>query len=259
MKGRVLITGATSGIGAATARRLAQEGYDLILTGRRADRLAGLTTELRSNYKQISIDYSPLDVRDEAQVKSVYENLERNHKMPDILINNAGLAAGLATVDEALTEDWNRMIDTNVKGALYMCKFLIPYLKRQNRGHIVQMSSVVSREVYAGGSVYSATKHALDAIHRSLRLELLPWNIRLTSINPGLVETEFSLVRFHGDAQRAQSVYSDIKPLQAEDVADAVAYCLGLPAHVNIPELHITAACQASATRVRKEDGSLRG
>jgi NADP-dependent 3-hydroxy acid dehydrogenase YdfG len=121
------------------------------------------------------------------------------------------------------------------------------------------MSSVVSREVYAGGSVYSATKHALDAIHRSLRLELLPWNIRLTSINPGLVETEFSLVRFHGDAQRAQSVYSDIKPLQAEDVADAVAYCLGLPAHVNIPELHITAACQASATRVRKEDGSLRG
>lgn len=259
MKGRVLITGATSGIGAATARRLAQEGYDLILTGRRVDRLSDLSTELESKYKLISTDFYALDVRDEIQVKAVYEELERVHKMPDILINNAGLAAGLAAVDEAITDDWNRMIDTNLKGALYMCKYLIPHLKSQNRGHIVQMSSVVSREVYAGGSVYSATKHALDAIHRSLRLELLPWNIRLTSINPGLVETEFSLVRFHGDALRAQSVYSDIQPLQPEDVADAVAYCLGLPAHVNIPELHITAACQASATRVRKEDGSLRG
>lgn len=259
MKGRALITGASSGIGAATAKRLAQDGFDLILTARRTDRLNLFCSELKRDYPTIQIHSRTLDVRLEADVIAFYEDLDRNRLMPSVLINNAGLAAGLAHVDQADSDDWHRMLDTNIKGALFMCKYLIPYFKSQNLGHIVQMSSVVSREVYPGGSVYSATKHALDAIHRTLRLELLPWNIKLTSINPGLVETEFSLVRFNGDQARADAVYQDLEPLRPEDVADAVAYCLALPPHVNIPELHITAACQATATRVRKLDGTLRG
>lgn len=259
MKGRVLITGASSGIGGATAQRLAKEGYNLILTGRRSDRLQQATAQLNAAYPQIQVEWRKLDVQIESDVVAFYQDLERSGLMPTILVNNAGLAAGLAQVDEALTNDWHRMIDTNIKGALFMCKYLIPHLKNQNTGHIVQMSSVVSREVYAGGSVYSATKHALDAIHRTLRLELLPWNIRLTSINPGMVETEFSLVRFNGDQERADAVYKEVNPLRPEDVADAVAYCLSVPPHVNIPELHIAAACQATATRVRKHDGTLRG
>jgi 3-hydroxy acid dehydrogenase / malonic semialdehyde reductase len=259
MNGRVLITGASSGIGAALAVRLIQDGYDLVLTARRTERLRALTHHLLQQYPNRSIEWRSLDVRNECEVIPFFQDLELHGLLPTVLINNAGLAAGLAHVDHALSDDWNRMIDTNIKGAFFMCKHLIPYLKLQNAGHIVQMSSVVSREVYAGGSVYSATKHALDAFHRTLRLELLPWNIKLTSINPGLVETEFSLVRFNGDQDRAASVYEELDPLQPEDVADAVAYCLSLPAHVNIPELHITAACQATATKVRKHDGTLRG
>jgi len=259
MKGRVLITGASSGIGAATAARLAKEGYDLVLAARRTERLMELAEKLQLQFPNQKMVWRSLDVRVESEVIALYQDLAQHGLMPSVLINNAGLAAGLAQVDEAFSEDWNRMIDTNIKGAFFMCKHLIPFLKAQNSGHIVQMSSVVSREVYPGGSVYAATKHALDAFHRTLRLELLPWNIKLTSINPGLVETEFSLVRFNGDQDRAASVYKDVDPLRPEDVADAIAYCLTLPAHVNIPELHITAACQASATKVRMHDGSLRG
>jgi len=259
MKGLALITGASSGIGAATAKRLAREEFNLILTARREDRLNSLCLELQQAYPNIQVHSFALDVRSESDVIAFYRNLEKNGLMPSILVNNAGLAAGLAHVDESVSDDWHRMIDTNIKGALFMCKYLIPHLKSQNAGHIVQMSSVVSREVYPGGSVYAATKHALDAIHRTLRLELLPWNIKLTSINPGLVQTEFSLVRFNGDQERADAVYQNLDPLRPEDVADAVAYCLALPPHVNIPELHISATCQATATKVRKHDGTLRG
>ena len=255
----VLITGASSGIGEAIARSLAAKGCHLWLVARRKERLIALQDELQNQYPNIQVFVFALDVRSSDAVKDLFEDLSARELRPNVIVNNAGLAAGLAEVDVASPEDWDRMIDTNVKGALYVMKYGIPLLKNPQGGHIIQMSSVVSREVYAGGSVYSATKHALDAIHRTLRLELLPWPIKLTSINPGLVETEFSLVRFAGDADRAQQVYKDIEALKAEDVADVVAYCLSLPKHVNLPEVHITASAQATATKVRKKDGSIRG
>lgn len=255
----VLITGASSGIGEAIARSLAAKGCHLWLVARRKERLVSLQQELQNKFPHIQVFTFALDVRSAETVRGLFNDLASGELRPNVIVNNAGLAAGLAAVDAADLEDWHRMIDTNVKGALYVLKYGIPLLKTPQGGHIVHMSSVVSREVYAGGSVYSATKHALDAIHRTLRLELLPWPIKLTSINPGLVETEFSLVRFAGDVDRAQQVYEDIEPLKAEDIADVVAYCLSLPKHVNLPEVHITASAQATATKVRKKDGSIRG
>ncbi|HTN47070.1 MAG TPA: SDR family NAD(P)-dependent oxidoreductase [Flavipsychrobacter sp.] len=240
----VLVTGATSGFGEAIARKFAENGNDLIITGRREDRLHRLQEEWERQY---SIKVQPLcfDIRDKAAVQEVLA-LFQNETI-DILVNNAGLAAGMAAIDEGDTEDWDIMIDTNVKGLLYMTKAVLPLLKRSATPHIFNIGSTAGKMAYKNGNVYCATKHAVDALNQSMRIDLLPYGIKVTAINPGMAETEFSVVRFKGNNERAKKVYDDIQPLVASDIADTVWYCANLPAHVCINDLTITCTGQANA------------
>jgi len=251
MKKIALITGATSGIGEACALLFAQNNYNLIITGRRQDRLAELKNKLEKNFP---IEILPLcfDVRNEAEVRANLGGLSGNWKSIDVLINNAGLAAGRANIDEGLLEDWEQMIDTNVKGLLYVSKEIIPLMKNRKSGHIINLGSIAGKETYQGGNVYCATKHAVDALTKSMRIDLLPYHIRVTGIHPGAVETEFSLVRFKGDAQKAKAVYDGFTPLSAHDVADAIYYAASRPAHVTINELTIMPTAQANTTHLLK-------
>jgi NADP-dependent 3-hydroxy acid dehydrogenase YdfG len=251
MKKTILITGATAGFGEATARIFADNGWNLVLTGRRMDRLESLKSELEP--KGVSCVLLNFDVRNEEEVNKAIESLSEDVKNNlAILINNAGLAVGRGPIDTGETNDWNRMIDTNVKGLLYVTRAVSPILKKNGGGHIVNIASIAGKEVYAGGNVYCATKHAVDALSRAIRIDLVHDNIKVTNIAPGAAETEFSLVRFKGNEQTAKNVYDGFDPLMAEDIADAVYYVCSRPKHVCINDLVIMPSAQASSTIFHK-------
>jgi 3-hydroxy acid dehydrogenase / malonic semialdehyde reductase len=245
MKKIIMITGATSGFGWATAIRFAKEGNDIIITGRRKERLSLLEKELsRFNIRILSLNF---DVRNRDEVLSVVNGLPEDWEKIDILVNNAGLAAGLSHIDVGDPDDWDRMIDTNVKGLLYVTKAVSPLMVARKTGHIFNISSIAGKEVYENGNVYCASKYAVEALSRSMRIDLLKHNIKVTNIAPGMAETEFSLVRFHGDEDKANAVYKGIKALTGEDIAEVIYYCTTLPEHVCINDLVITPTAQASA------------
>lgn len=242
-----LITGATSGIGEATASMFAMKGYDLIITGRRAERLSTLKNKLESKTTHI-LDLC-FDVRNETDVRNAFSNLPKNWRKIDVLINNAGLAAGLEPIDSGNPDDWNRMIDTNVKGLLYVSHEVIKMMTKNNKGgHIVNIGSIAGKEVYPDGNVYCATKHAVDALTKGMRMDLLKHSIKVSQVCPGAVETEFSLVRFHNDAERAKSVYQGFEALVAKDIADCIWFVVSRPKHVNINDMIVMPSAQASSS-----------
>lgn len=238
------ITGATAGFGKACAEKFAAEGYQLIINGRRADRLQQLAEELQSRYS-IQVIQLPFDVREEQRVFQSIGSLPAEWQSIDVLINNAGLALGRDYFEEANLEDWNTMVDTNIKGFMYVAKAVAKLMAVNKRGHIINMGSIAGKQVYEKGNAYCATKFAVDAFNQAMRIDLLRHNIRVTGIHPGAAETEFSLVRFKGDADTAKSVYNGIQPLTAADVADIIYYCASLPAHVCINDLVVTCTQQA--------------
>ena len=246
-----LITGATSGIGAACAETFAQQGYSLILVARRAQLLEENAAQLKTKY-DINIQTLVADVRDKENLSQTLESLPADWKQVDVLINNAGLSQGLDPIDKGDTDDWDTMIDTNVKGLLYVTKIVSNWMIPQKRGHIINIGSIAGKEVYPNGNVYCASKHAVDALNKGMRIDLLPYNIKVTAINPGMVETEFSLVRFKGDEERAKNVYKGFEPLLAQDIADAIWFVVSRPAHVNINDMLIMPTAQASATITNK-------
>jgi 3-hydroxy acid dehydrogenase/malonic semialdehyde reductase len=247
MNKTVLITGATSGIGKSSAYIFAKNSYNLILTGRRLERLNQLKEELENDYS-IKVQVLNFDIRNLEDTQQFIKSIDRSIAPTiDILINNAGLAAGYGPIDEGKYEDWDTMIDTNVKGLLYISREIIPIMKEQGFGHIINISSTAGKDVYQNGNVYCASKHAVDALTKSMRIDLLNYGIKVTSINPGACETEFSLVRFKGDQQRAKAVYEGFTPLTPDDIADAIYYASTLPRHVCINDLTLTCITQANA------------
>lgn len=240
-----LITGATSGIGKATAILFAVEGIHLILCGRRQDRLDALQKELAKQTKVTTLNF---DVRDKEEVFKAIESLPSKFSNIDILINNAGNAHGLDPINEGSTDDWDAMIDINVKGLLYVSKAVIPRMIERKSGHIINIGSTAGKGVYPKGNVYCATKHAVDALTIGMRMDLNPYGIKVGAVNPGAVETEFSTVRFKGDDDKADAVYEGFKPLMAEDVAETLYFVVTRPPHVNIADLIIMPTAQASAT-----------
>lgn len=250
----VLITGASSGIGAACAKNLAQEGtYRLLLCARRADRLAQLKDSILATFPQVEIHTFILDVRNQEKVIKSIENLPKEWKSIDVLINNAGLSQGLDPIQDGDFGDWDRMIDTNIKGFLYVTKTVVPFLKESNQAHIINIGSIAGKEVYPNGNVYCATKHAVDALNKAMRIDLLPYGIKVTAINPGMVETEFSEVRFKGDSEKAKNVYVGLTPLSGQDIAETISFVLSRPAHVNINDLLIMPTAQATGTIVNRK------
>lgn len=248
----VFISGATSGFGEATARIFAQNGYDLILTGRRNERLLQLESELEEGNDS---NVLPLcfDVRSEKAVNEAVASIPNSWKERlHIVINNAGLAVGRSPIDEGIVDDWERMIDTNIKGLLYVSKALIPFLKAKKSGHIFNLGSIAGKEVYPSGNVYCATKHAVDALSQSMRIDLVAHNIKVTNIAPGAADTEFSLVRFKGDQQTADATYNGFQPLIAQDIAETIYFVATRPAHVTINDLVIMPTAQASSTVFHK-------
>jgi NADP-dependent 3-hydroxy acid dehydrogenase YdfG len=247
-----LITGASSGFGAAIASSLAKEGYGLILTARRLDRLIALKETLSQDSPEIII--GKLDVRDRAAVNQWVDALGDHVKQNlSILINNAGLAAGRSTIDQGLASDWEQMIDTNLTGLLYVSQAVIPLLKARKEGLIINITSIAGKEAYPQGNVYCATKAAVDQLTKGMRMDLLPFGIRVSSIAPGAAETEFSLVRFKGDEDQASAVYQGFTPLDAKDIADAVQFIVTRPPHVSIHDLVIMPSAQASVTLFKKD------
>lgn len=242
----VLVTGATSGIGKACAEKFAQKGCDIIITGRRKERLLDLQKDLQDKYK---INILPLnfDVRDNSQVEKSLTSMPEKWKHIDILVNNAGLAAGKDPIQNALLSDWEAMIDTDIKGLLYVSRIVLPWMRAANHGHVFNLCSIAGKEVYAGGSVYCAVKHAVDAISKGMRIDCLQHNIKVTNICPGAVETEFSMVRFKGDKKKNDDTYQGFTPLTGEDIADTIVYCAFLPKHVCINDLVIMPTAQANS------------
>lgn len=248
----VFITGATSGFGEATARIFAKNGYSLVLMARRQDRLEKLKEELSS--ESIQVELLCTDVRDEKAVNEAVDSLSEFVKSNiRILVNNAGLAVGRGPIDSGLTDDWNRMIDTNVKGLLYVSKAVIPFLKVNGNCQIINIASIAGKEVYAGGNVYCATKHAVDALSQAMRIDLVEYGIKVTNIAPGAAATEFSIVRFKGDNKVAEAVYEGYDPLLAEDIAETIWFVASRPAHVTINDLTIMPTAQAAATVLWKK------
>ncbi|NBQ47380.1 MAG: SDR family NAD(P)-dependent oxidoreductase [Sphingobacteriia bacterium] len=245
----VCITGASSGIGKSTAQLFAAHGHDLIITGRRAERLTDLQKELTEKYK-VRIQVLVHDVRNYEETKSAIDALSEEWRDIDLLVNNAGLAAGLSSIQDGDLGHWERMIDTNVKGLLYMTRLVAALMIPRKKGHIINIGSIAGKEVYANGNVYCATKHAVDALSKGMRIDLLPHQIKVTAIHPGMVETEFSVVRFDGDEERAKKVYAGMQPLLPEDIAETIYWAASRPAHVNINDLVIMPAVQANATTV---------
>lgn len=241
-----LITGATAGIGEACAHVFAREGYNLILTGRRLDRLEKLAAHLNDKYN-VEIAVSSFDVRNREQVIENLEGLPGQWKKVDVLINNAGLSQGLDPIQKGSYDDWETMIDTNVKGLLYVSRVVSNWMINNGYGHIINLGSIASKEVYANGNVYCATKHAVDALNKGMRIDLLPHGIKVTAVHPGAVETEFSEVRFKGDKERAKKVYEGFEPLAAADIAETIWFVASRPAHVNINDLVIMPTAQATA------------
>ncbi|MFC1575641.1 SDR family NAD(P)-dependent oxidoreductase [Gemmatimonadota bacterium] len=248
----VLITGASAGIGEACARAFASLGANLILCARRQDRLTALKRELEEG-SGVHVHTRVLDVRDRGEVEAFAAELDAGGTIPDVLLNNAGKALGLHLLHEGLVEDWEEMLDTNVKGLLYMTRALLPLMVRRDTGHIVNIGSVAGHQVYRKGAVYNASKFAVKALNEGMSLDLLGTRIKVTSIDPGLVETEFSQVRFHGDTERAETVYQGYKALQAEDIAEIATFVVNTPDHVNILDLIVLPTAQRSAHTVHKE------
>ena len=247
-----MITGATSGIGRATARVLASEGHQLILTGRRRERLDALRDELSLAYPKGRFLTLAFDVRNRDAVNQAIGSLPPEWQAIGTLINNAGLAVGLEPLHEGDPDDWERMIDTNIKGLLYVTRAVAPGMAARRAGHIVNLGSVAGREVYPGGAVYCATKHAVRALSQGMRQDLLPYGIRVSLICPGAVETEFSLVRFKGDNQRATSVYDGYTPLTADDIARTIRFALTAPAHVDLQDILVMPTAQADARTIHR-------
>lgn len=244
----IMITGATSGFGRAIAVKFAQNGYNLIVTGRRKERLDELEKELIQNkVKVLSLNF---DVRNRSEVGSGIQKLPVEWKNIDILVNNAGLAAGLSHIDDGDIDDWDRMVDTNVKGLLYVTRAVAPLMVARNQGHIFNISSIAGKDVYENGNVYCASKSAVDSLSKAMRIDLLKNNIRVTNIAPGMAETEFSIVRFKGDKEKADAVYKGVKALSAEDIAEVIYFCATLPGHVCINDLSITPTQQAAVGKV---------
>jgi NADP-dependent 3-hydroxy acid dehydrogenase YdfG len=247
----IMITGATAGFGHAIAIKFAKNGYDIIITGRRKERLSELEKELA--HYEINFLALNFDVRKKSEVDSAINNLPGEWKNIDILVNNAGLAVGLSHIDDGDTDDWDRMIDTNVKGLLYVTRAVAPLMVARNTGHIFNISSIAGKEVYENGNVYCASKHAVDSLSKAMRIDLLKHSIKVTNIAPGMAETEFSLVRFKGDKKKADAVYTGVEALTAEDIADVIYFCATLPAHVCINDLVITPIQQAGVGQVFKK------
>lgn len=250
MRKTALITGASSGIGRATARIFADNGINLIICGRRKERLEKLQKQLRA---KVDIHVLDFDIRDKSAVFKAYDSLPEEFSKIDILINNAGNAHGLSPIDQGDIDDWDAMMDINVKGLLYISKAIIPSMIKNNTGQIINIGSTAGKEVYPGGNVYCASKHAVDAINQAMRIDLNQYGIRVGAINPGLVETEFSEVRFKGDRDRAKQVYQGYTPLTAEDVAEIIYFTVSRPGHVNIADLIVMPTDQASSTIVNKK------
>lgn len=249
MSKTVFITGATSGIGMATAQLFAQQKFRLVLCGRRQERLSQLQNELGAITEVTTLQF---DVRDKEAVFSAVESLPSGFKEIDILINNAGNAHGLDPIQDGSIEDWDAMMDINVKGLLYVSKAILPQMIERNSGFIVNIGSTAGKEVYPGGNVYCASKYAVNAINKGMRIDLNKYNIRVSGIHPGLVQTEFSDVRFKGDTKRAEKVYQGYKALQAEDIADIIHFVVTRPYHVSIEDLVVFPTAQATATIVNK-------
>lgn len=254
MKGQIVfVTGASSGIGAACARVCAKNGARVILNARRKERLEALAVELKQNFGRSSF-ILPFDVRNLDQARTAIESLPAEWETIDVLVNNAGLARGLDKLQEGRIEDWEEMVDSNIKGLLYMTRLIVPGMVKRGRGHVVNIASTAGIQTYPRGAVYCATKAAVRVLSDGLRQDLLGTPIRVTTISPGLVETEFAGVRFRGDQQRAAQTYRGLTPLSADDVADAVFYALSRPRHVNVSEMALFPTDQASATLVNRRD-----
>lgn len=251
MKKIALITGATSGIGEACARRFAEGGYNLILTARSADKLEMIRAQMEAN--RVEVKVLSFDVRDAKAAQQAWESLPEPWKQVDVLINNAGLALGLDKEYEGDPEDWNTMIDTNIKGLLTMTRLVVPGMVERNEGHVINIGSVAGDAAYACGNVYCATKAAVKAITDGLRIDVADTAVRVTNLKPGLVETNFSNVRFHGDNARAEKVYQGIKPLTGADIADVAYYAASAPKHVQIAEVLILATHQANGSIIHRE------
>jgi 3-hydroxy acid dehydrogenase/malonic semialdehyde reductase len=252
MKKIAMITGATSGFGEATAHEFAKNGYDVIITGRRLERLNALAEELKKQYGT-EAHILNFDVRSNAETQKNINSLPERWQNIDVLVNNAGLASGLSRIQEGNIEDWDKMIDTNVKGMLYVTRCVAPMMIKNKKGHIINIGSTAGKEAYLNGNVYCATKFAVDALTRSMRIDMLPHGIRVTSVCPGMAETEFSVVRFHGDQDRAKNVYKGIQALTAADIADVVYYVASRPAHVNVSDIVVTPLAQATINYIERK------
>lgn len=249
----ILITGASAGIGKATALHLAKHNdCNLILFARRMERLLNLKKIIESININCRVYCVQVDVRNSEDVKNCFLNLPQQWQSIDILINNAGLSQGLDAIQDGLIEDWDRMIDTNIKGLLYVTKACLPYLRKSKEAQIINIGSIAGKEVYPKGNVYNATKHAVDALNKAMRIDLIKENIKVTAIHPGMVETEFSEVRFKGDTERAKKVYQDFQPLMPEDIANIINFIINLPKHVNINDLLVMPLAQANPYVVNK-------
>lgn len=249
----VLITGASSGIGKACAEAFAVRGCRLLLVARRVDRLEELAKEAggRSGAEVLT---GALDVRERGAVAAWFEGLAPEWREIDLLVNNAGLSRGLSPLHEGEVEDWEEMIDTNVKGLLYVTRAVLPGMVERGRGHVINIGSIAGHEVYPGGNVYCATKHAVTALNRALAIDTLGTGVRVSSVDPGMVETEFSLVRFRGDSERAEAVYDGLEPLRGEDVAEAAVFCATRPPHANVREMVLMPSAQAAAVHAHRAE-----
>lgn len=253
MQKTVLITGATSGIGRSCAHRFAKEGHKIIITGRRKERLESIADELKSQY-QSQVSILSFDVTKREQVIKAISILPEEFRFIDVLVNNAGLALGLKPIHEGEPEQWETMIDTNIKGLLFVTHAVVPLMVENGRGHVINIGSIAGREAYSSGNVYCATKAAVDSLTKAMRIDLVTKNIKVTQVAPGAVETEFSMVRFSGDEAAAKAVYQGFNPLTPDDVAEVVHYVTTLPPHVNINDLLIMPAAQASASIIHRRN-----
>lgn len=253
MKKTAIITGATAGIGEATAKLLAKNNFNLILTGRRIERLKALKDQIvkETDCKILTLNF---DIRSKNETTEAVESLPEEWRKTDVLINNAGLAVGLNTIDEGEVDDWERMIDTNIKGLLYITRLVSPWMVKNGKGHIVNISSIAGRETYLSGNVYCATKHAVQSLTKGMRLDLLKHGIKVSSVSPGAVDTEFSLVRFKGDNQKAKNVYQGFTPLYAKDIAETILFVITRPPHVNIDDILVMPTDQAYARDFRRDN-----
>lgn len=247
-----LITGATAGFGKAIALKFAEHGYDVIITGRRKERLAELEQIITDTYG-VKVVTSCFDVRSQEETESELNAIPHFFKAIDVLVNNAGLASGLSTIQEGNFDDWNVMLDTNVKGLLHVSRVIMPWMVERKKGHIINIGSIAGKEVYPKGNVYCASKHAVDALTKAMRIDLLPYGIKVTAVNPGAAETEFSLVRYKGDAERASQVYKGFDPLVANDIAEIVWFAASRPPHVVLNDITVTPLAQAAAAYIEKK------